>query len=71
MSLTKVGAGWPGGAGAYLHVTLRSSISSIPDYSGIRIKDRRGGDWWGSDGGLIPGATVEAETGADWSRVIT
>ena len=42
MSLTKVGAGWPGGPGAYLHVTLRSSISSIPDYSGIRIKDRRG-----------------------------
>ena len=26
------------------YVTLGSAISSIPDYSGIRIKDRRGGD---------------------------
>ena len=37
-----------GGRGLSSRYTQLSSISSIPDYSGIRIKDRRGGgDWWG------------------------
>ena len=45
------------GPGAYLHVTLRSSISSIPDYSGIRIKDRRGG-------GVIEGQMARTDGGA-------